>query len=94
MCQLLETIKCSDGQLYNLQWHNARFNQARKEYFGLNTKMSLANFIKVPSSFKKGLFRCRITYSKTIDKVEYIEHQNRKVESLKLVECNEIDYHF
>lgn len=94
MCQLLETIKCLDGQLYNVQWHNVRFNQARKEYFGLNTRMSLANFIKVPSSFKKGLYRCRITYSKTIDKVEYIPHQNRKVESLKLVECNEIDYRF
>lgn len=94
MCQLLETLKCLDGQLYNVQWHNVRFNQARKEYFGLNTRMSLSNFIKVPSSFKKGLYRCRITYSKTIDKVEYIPHQNRKVESLKLVECNEIDYRY
>ena len=93
MYQLLETIKCQNGILENIPWHNARFNQARKEYFGLSTKMNLANFVKVPSSARKGLFRCRITYSKSIDNVEYIRHQYKKVESLKLVYNNEIDYH-
>lgn len=91
---LLETIKCKDGILHNLQWHNLRFNQARKEYFGLSTKMNLVNFIKVPSSSKNGLFRCRISYSKTIDQVEFIPHEYRKIESLKLIEGNGIDYHF
>lgn len=93
MYQLLETIKCQNGILENIPWHNARFNQARKEYFGLSTKMNLANFVKVPSSARKGLYRCRITYSKSIDNVEYIRHQYKKVESLKLVYNNEIDYH-
>ncbi len=91
--QLLETIKCFNGQLYNINWHNTRFNQARQEYFGLHTKMNLANFIKVPSSSKKGLFRCRISYSKAIEKVEYIPHEYKTVSSLKLVEENKIDYH-
>lgn len=92
--QLIETIKCFNGQLCNINWHNTRFNEARKEYFGLSTRMNLANFIKVPSSAKKGLYRCRISYSKAIDKVEYIPHQYRKVATLKLVEDNSIDYHF
>jgi 4-amino-4-deoxychorismate lyase len=56
--------------------------------------MNLANFVKVPSSFKKGLFRCRVTYSKSIDKIEFIPHEYRTVESLKLVEDNEIDYSY
>lgn len=92
--QLLETIKCLDGQLLNLQWHNIRFNNARKEYFKLHTKINLANFIKVPSSFKKGLFRCRITYSKTIDTVEYIPHKAREINRLRLIEEDKIDYSF
>lgn len=91
---LLETIKCLDGTLYNLQWHTIRFNQARKEYFGLNTKMNLANFVKVPSSSKKGLLKCRVTYSKTIDKLEFLPHECRKIESLKLIENNTINYNF
>lgn len=89
---LLETIKCLDGKLYNLQWHTTRFNQARKEYFGLNTRMNLANFVKVPTSAKKGLLKCRITYSKTIDQLEFLPHEFRTVESLKLLENNTIDY--
>lgn len=92
--QLFETIKCLDGQLSNLQWHNIRFNHARKAYFGLHTNMNLANFVKVPSSSKKGLFRCRVTYSKAIDTVEYIPHKYRTVNRIKLVEENEIDYQF
>lgn len=92
--QLLETIKCLDGKLSNLQWHTKRFNQARKDCFGLHTKMNLVNFIKVPSSAKIGLFRCRITYSKTIDSVEFIPHQLRNTNSLKLIEDNKIDYQF
>lgn len=91
---LLETIKCLDGKLYNLKWHTTRFNQARKEYFGLNTKMNLANFVKVPSSSKKGLLKCRISYSKTIDQLEFLPHEIRKVESLKLIENNTIDYSY
>ncbi len=92
--QLLETIKCKDGKLFNLKEHNSRFNQARKEYFGLATKMNLTNFIKVPVHSKNGLFRCRITYSKTIENIEFIPHQFKEIKSLKLVEGNQIDYEF
>ncbi|MCY1719321.1 aminotransferase class IV [Prolixibacteraceae bacterium Z1-6] len=92
--KLLETIKCQDGKLLNIKWHNLRFNHARQEYFGLQTKMNLVNFIKVPSGAKKGLFRCRITYSKAIDKLEFIPHEHKTINRLKLVEDNQIDYHF
>lgn len=94
MSLLFETIQCKDGKLVNLPWHTFRFNQARKEYFGLTTKMNLANFIKIPIHSKKGLFRCRITYSKTIENIELIPHKFKKVESLKLIEDNEIHYQY
>ncbi len=92
MSQLCETIKCQDGKLFNLPWHNIRFNKARQEYFGLSTKMNLGNFIKIPVYSKNGLFRCRVTYSKTIDEIEFIPHQSREIKSLKLIEANDIDY--
>lgn len=91
--ELLETIKCIDGKLFNLKWHNFRFNQSRKIHFGLNTKMSLANFIKIPVSARKGTFRCRISYSNTIEKIEFLPHDYNQINSLKLVVDNDIDYH-
>lgn len=92
--QLLETIKCLDGKLLNLRWHNTRFNQARKEYFGLSTRMNLTNFVKIPVASKKGVFKCRIRYSKSIEEIEFLPHVNKITENLKLVEDNHIDYHF
>jgi 4-amino-4-deoxychorismate lyase len=94
MSQLLETIKCKDGKLYNLNKHNFRFNKARKEYIGLSDVIDLNEIIEIPENCKKGLFRCRVVYSKTIEKIEFIPHQFRIIRSLKLVEDNEIDYNF
>ncbi len=94
MCQFFETIKCKDGELFNLRWHNSRFNRVHKEYFGESHKIDLGEIITIPENYKKGLFRCRVVYSKTIDKIEFIAHQFRKIESLKLIEDNDIDYQF
>lgn len=93
MCQLLETIKCSDGNLFHLEWHSARMNGARFETFGLLKEIDLAEQLIVPDNCKEGLFRCRVTYSKQIIKVEFVPHTYRKIESLRLVEDNSIDYH-
>ena len=94
MSLLLETIKCEDGKLHHLEWHNARFNAAQKEYFGSSVRSNLAKIIRIPDYAQTGLFRCRITYSSNIEKIEFLPHQFRKVERLKLVEDNSIDYRF
>jgi 4-amino-4-deoxychorismate lyase len=94
MYQLLETIKCSDGKLINIEFHQSRLENAQKEYFGISPKIKLIEKIEIPEFAKNGLFRCRVTYSKKIDKIEFIPHQYREIKSLKLVEDNEIDYQF
>ncbi|MCF6333634.1 MAG: aminotransferase class IV family protein [Draconibacterium sp.] len=94
MSQLFETIKCKDGKLFNLNRHNLRFNKARKEYFGLSDEINLEEIIEVPENASNGLFRCRVIYSKTVDKIEFIPHQFRKIKSLKLIEANDIGYQF
>lgn len=94
MYQLLETIKCNNGKLFNMEFHQARFEKAFKEYFKMSTKINLFECIEIPEFAKNGLFRCRVTYSEQIEKIEFIPHQYREIKSLKLVEDNEIDYRF
>ncbi len=94
MCQFFETIKCEDGKLFNLQWHNSRLNNVRTGYFRESNIIDLSEIITTPETHKEGLFRCRIVYSKTINTVEFIPHKFRKIESLKLIEDNNIDYRF
>jgi len=94
MYPLFETIKCYNGKLFNIEFHQARFEKAQKEYFGIKPKINLNEKIEIPEFAKKGLFRCRVTYSKQIEKIEFIPHQYREIKSLKLVEDNEIDYSY
>lgn len=94
MCQLFETIKCRDGELYNLKFHQARFEKAQNEYFGISPHANLFKEIEIPEFAKTGLFRCRVTYSKQIEKIEFIPHRYREIKSLKLMEENKIDYTF
>lgn len=93
MYPLLETIKCKDGKLFNMEFHQSRFENAQKECFGILPKIKLVGEIAVPEFAKNGLFLCRVTYSKQIDSIEFLPYQYRKINSLKLVEDNEIDYH-
>jgi 4-amino-4-deoxychorismate lyase len=91
---LIETIKCRDGKLYNMEFHQARFDLARKNYFSCSDKISIAEIIHIPKEFQTGLFRCRITYSEKIDKIEFLPHKYREIKSLKLVEDDTIDYQY
>ncbi|HSO86349.1 MAG TPA: aminotransferase class IV family protein [Draconibacterium sp.] len=94
MYPLLETIKCSDGKLCNMEFHQLRFEKSCVEYFGIQPNINLMENIEIPAFAKKGIFRCRVIYSKQIEKIEFVPHQYREIQSLKLIEDNEIDYGF
>lgn len=93
MYLLLETIKLEDGRLYNLDYHNRRMDAARRELFGPASPIDLAEVIRIPDDCLDGLFRCRVVYAENIEKIEFIPQQERTFTSLKLVTCNDIDYH-
>ncbi len=94
MYQLVETIKCIDGKLVNLQYHQSRLNLSRKALFRPCKEINLQESIAVPDEYKKGLFRCRVVYSRNVEKIEFLPHHYRPVKSLKLIESNSIDYRY
>jgi len=86
----IETIKILDGKVYNIEWHNRRFNQTRLDIFGLDNYINLIDYINPPSS---GLFRCRIVYDTDIISIEYIPYSPKINNSFKIVQSN-IDYKY
>ncbi len=94
MSLLIETIKCCDGKLYNLKYHEIRLNNSRKDFLGFENPIRLAEQIQIPGFAKKGLFRCRVLYAEKIEKIEFLVHKFRRIESLKLVEDNEVEYSY
>ena len=94
MCQLLETIKLENGILFNLKYHNLRFNNARHKIFGISEDLKLEDNIHIPDEFRQGVYRCRVIYSEEIQKIEFIPHQPRSIQSLKIVIDDQIEYSY
>jgi len=86
---LLETIKCEDGTVFNLPYHQKRCNISRKELYHFTDNLDLASVIIPPIN---GLYRCRIIYAEHIESIEYIPYVPKKINSLKVISSS-LDYH-
>lgn len=94
MCRFIETICIRNGEPERLSWHNTRLNRTRKEVFNLDAEIDLTNNLNIPAEAKNGLFKCRVTYRETIDKVECEPYSMRAVHSLRLVNADDVDYRY
>jgi len=92
MCRLVETIKLQNKQLQHIEWHNRRFNEARRQLYGVNEQIDLQGVIKIPETLTEGIYKCRILYGIQIENIEIQPYIPRNVRTLKLLEDNEIDY--
>ncbi len=89
---LIETIKSLNGELYNLPYHQSRFNLVRKNFLGCTDTVLLKDQIQVPDECKDGLFKCRVLYSEQIEKIEFLPHEYRTIQCLQVVKNDTIDY--
>lgn len=88
---LFETIKIEAGEIINLRYHQARFDDTRKRLFGALATIDLGLQIHPP---KQGVWRCRIVYGQKIQSVEYIPYQPKMIRALKLSENSTLRYPF
>ncbi|MDD5571318.1 MAG: aminotransferase class IV [Bacteroidales bacterium] len=94
MCLLLETIKVLNKEFNNIELHNERFNKSRKDLFDCGDFINIKKNISIPENLDSGLYRCRVLYKKEIEKTEFIHYKPKKIKTLKIVECNEIEYSY
>lgn len=85
----LETIKILDGKIYNLDYHQKRYESVLSS-FGINKFLDLVTFINPPS---EGLYRCKILYTlENILDIKYYLYEKRTIQSLKIIHTNFIEY--
>lgn len=89
---LFETINVLNRKLQNMEFHNKRFNRSRLEMFGIDEMTKLEDVVEIPSDIDDGIHKCRIIYTEKIDRIEFEPYYPRNIKSLKLIECNDIDY--
>jgi len=94
MSRFIETIQLLNGELLNLQFHQQRFERTRLDALGLKSHPQLGVVIRVPRGLENGQFKCRVSYQKEIELIEFEPHLAREVHSLKMVYSDTIDYGF
>lgn len=89
----IETIKVVDGQFLNLSYHMERMNATMIAFF--NTTMFVELWIgDIPEELRTGVVKCRIIYSYRSVNVEYERYYIRRINTLKLVYTDSLDYSF
>ena len=91
---LFETIKVQNRRLQNIEYHNERFNRTRYELFGIRKQVKLEDIIKMPLDLDDRVYKCRVIYSKELEKVEFEPYTPKIIKSLKLLECFDFDYNY
>jgi 4-amino-4-deoxychorismate lyase len=94
MSLLFETIKCENRQLHNLYYHDNRVRWSRENLFGITDDFDFANTIKIPDWVGEGLYRCRVSYSEKIEKVEFFVYKFKHPKTIQLLENQSISYQF
>lgn len=93
MFPLLESLKLKNGMIQNLDYHQARLNRSLDELFPGAEKIDLKGEILVPENCRSGIFKVRVLYGPTVEKIEFASYIFRTIKSLKVVHHESIDYH-
>lgn len=92
MSRFIESICIINGKARNLKFHQKRMNRSRYKILGLDDEINLAKLIlshKIPID---GKYKCRIVYDEKIESLEFIPYKIKSVNSVKLIENNQIEY--
>lgn len=89
----IETIRLADGMFHNLPLHRRRMELTCREAFGSAAPPLPLDARSLDAKLRSGIFKCRITYARRIHNVEFEPYTPHPPRSLRLVECDDIDYH-
>ena len=95
MFPLFETLAVKDGQILNIEYHQARYERSLHAYYAHQRIQifDLAQMLQIPSACHQGLFRCRLDYNHQLVQAAYYPYQQRHLRRFKPIICNDIDYH-
>ena len=94
MCQFIETMCVEQGKIINLDYHLERIKNTRK-YFWNTEKTVPTNQLSALAATQDSKAKLRFTYDKeNIYDLSCTPYKTRKIERLKLLESNDIEYRY
>lgn len=94
MCRFIETMCIKNGEIDLICFHNKRLNETRFEIFGEKAPLNILDFVDMSPNDHKGTYKCRILYDKKITDIQITDYTPRKISSLQLVYCDNIEYRY
>jgi len=94
MYPFLESIKLHDGIFSNLELHQQRISRSLQSMFGKSTSLDLRGVLHSSHVPEIGLYKCRLLYDDSDYRLEFDRYQIKKVNKLKLVVSDGIQYDF
>lgn len=91
MSRFLESIHVKQGVAELISYHQARYNACMQYHFPNAPKANLSELLKHAPATEQ-TYKLRIEYSHKIEKIEFIPYQTRCIESLKLIEVEDLKY--
>jgi len=89
MFKYFETIKIDNFKVFNLDYHEQRFNNTRAKLYNLKP-IQLKSLINPPSN---QLLRCKLIYNKDIINISYYPYKPRDIKSFKFIQ-SDIKYQY
>ncbi len=92
--RLVETIRVLDSRLQNLPYHQRRLEYSFLHFYPQHTPFKLSELITVPQTYVKGLVKARFLYNASSFALEFHHYTPKKINCLRLVRADWIDYSF
>lgn len=92
MCRLIETIRIENGEPSLPAYHQERLRRSQAALFDIKEPCNLEKHLSALSLPQNGLWKCRVTYHTGIEKTEFEPYQRKSIQSLQVVEANDISY--
>lgn len=97
MCRFIESIRWENADMPLIALHQLRFEKTQREAFGSIVHPSLKDTIYLQAALHQdintGKYKCRVVYDDQHISVEFIPYHQAKIDRLKIVTGDEIDYH-
>lgn len=98
MCQFVETIRIEGNKPQDLLYHNLRYNRTRKMVFGINEEEDLLLYIQIAIKDQhlnsQTKYKVRVCYRRKFESIEIRPYRERRIESIKIVYSNTIQYDY
>ena len=94
MYRFVESLGVEQRRLMHLEWHERRMRQTLLHHYGIEPEINLQAAIELPAELDDRVYKCRIEYGASVERVAFLLYEPKTVNTLRLVLDDGIGYSF